>query len=211
MKIAIIGGTGSLGTGLGLRLAAHHEILIGSRDAKKGRGAAEKLSDLTRKEILGGTVGEVSELCDSAIIATPYDPNGSLLLSLREALAEKLVISATVPMTVKDGLFVYSLDSGSAAEHTAAILSKSRVAAAIHTVPAPLLVRDDLPLNFDILVAADGRQTFIEAASLIRDIDGVRPLYAGPLSQARLLEGLVPLLLNAAKLNGLRNLSIRIV
>jgi predicted dinucleotide-binding enzyme len=43
-KIAIIGGTGDLGFGLGLRWAqAGQSVLIGSRDAKKAQEAAERI------------------------------------------------------------------------------------------------------------------------------------------------------------------------
>jgi NAD(P)-dependent dehydrogenase (short-subunit alcohol dehydrogenase family) len=35
MKIALVGGTGDIGTGFALRWAAHHEIVIGSRRAEK--------------------------------------------------------------------------------------------------------------------------------------------------------------------------------
>jgi len=211
MKVAIIGGTGSLGRGLGLRLSKRHEVLIGSRDPRKGDDAAKKLKTLTGREILGGSATEVSAFCDAAVLAMPYDPEGSLLKTLRGQLAGKLVVSPIVPMKVEKGLFIYALSSGSAAEQAAAALSESRVAAAIHTVPAPLLLDENDPLDFDALVAADDRPTFEVAASLIRDIGALRPLYAGGLSQARLLEAQVPLLLNLARLNGLRNPSVRFV
>jgi len=211
MRLAIIGGTGSLGLGLGLRLSRRHEILIGSRDAQRGKDAAKKLSALTGRPVDGGAAGEIAEQCETAILAMPYDPSQRLLSSLRGALAGKLVISPIVPMKVRESLFVYSLEAGSAAEEAASVLRESRVAAAIHTVPAPLLLKVDVPLDMDVLVAADTKRAYEEAAMLIRDLGAIRPLYAGPLSQARLLEGLVPLLLNLARLNGLRNLSVKFV
>ena len=153
----------------------------------------------------------MARLCDEALLTMSYDPEGRVLSSLRTALAGKLVISPIVPMSSRQGRFVYALDSGSAAEQAAAILGGSRVASSLHTVPAPLLLKADDPLNLDALVAADSREVFEDAASLIRDIGNLRPLYAGPLSQSRSLEVLVPLLLNLARLNGLHNLSIRFV
>ena len=47
MKIAILGGTGPEGTGLGYRwAAAGHEIIIGSRQAEKGLRVASELGEL---------------------------------------------------------------------------------------------------------------------------------------------------------------------
>jgi len=44
MKIAILGGTGSLGKGLGSRwIKAGHEIIIGSRDLSKAQEIADQL------------------------------------------------------------------------------------------------------------------------------------------------------------------------
>ena len=211
MKIAIIGGSGSLGTGLAVRLAGTHDVLIGSRDETKGKQAAKKLSTLTGCAIDGGAAPAVAGISDAALLAMPYDPGSELLAKLRKPLSGKLVVSPMVPMKVEDGRFVYSLTEGSAAQRVAAILGESRLAAALHTVPAPLLARADAPLEFDVPVAAEKEQTFEEAASIIRDIGSLRPLYAGDLRQARGLEELVPLLLNLARLNGLRNLSVRFV
>ncbi|MFO7539602.1 MAG: NAD(P)-binding domain-containing protein, partial [Chloroflexota bacterium] len=46
MKIAILGGTGNEGFGLGFRwAAAGHEIIIGSRSAERGAAAAEEMAE----------------------------------------------------------------------------------------------------------------------------------------------------------------------
>jgi len=211
MRIAIIGGTGSLGAGLALRLSKRHEVLVGSRDAQRATKAARRLSDLAGRTIAGGLATDVATACEVAILATSFDSGGALLSSLEAPLSRKLVISPIVPMKVQAGLFVYTPAGVSAAEQAASILKESLVAAALHTVPAPVLQRADVPLDLDVLVAADSRQTFEDAASVISSMERFRPLYAGPLTQARELERLVPLLLNVAKLNGLRNLSIKLI
>ena len=43
MKIAIIGGTGRMGRGLGGQLAKSHEVIIGSRDSARAKAAAAAL------------------------------------------------------------------------------------------------------------------------------------------------------------------------
>src|SRR4029450_8023181 len=45
MRIAIVGGTGKEGSGLGARWAtAGHDVMIGSRDAERARGKAAELA-----------------------------------------------------------------------------------------------------------------------------------------------------------------------
>jgi len=211
MKIAILGGTGSLGAGLALRLSRRHEVMIGSRSAEKADKIAAQLSARAGIRIAGGTSIQTADACGAAILAVSYDPGKAFLKSLEEPLSGKLVLSPVVPMKLEAGMFYYSKENGSAAESVAALLKKSAVAAAFHTVPAPLLLKTDVPLDLDVAVAADSRRTFDAAASIVSSVDGLRPLYAGPLSTARTLEGLVPLLLNLAKQNSLHNLSVKFV
>lgn len=64
MKIAIVGGTGDMGFGLGLRLGkAGHEVLIGSRSADKANEAAT----LARTQVPQGTFsgGENTAVCQA--------------------------------------------------------------------------------------------------------------------------------------------------
>ena len=50
MNIAILGGTGKEGAGLGARWAlAGHSIIIGSRDAERARTKAAELRERTQK------------------------------------------------------------------------------------------------------------------------------------------------------------------
>ena len=73
MKIAIVGGTGDMGFGLGLRLGkAGHEVLIGSRSADK----ANESATLARTQVPQGTFsgGENTAVCQAAdlvVISVP--------------------------------------------------------------------------------------------------------------------------------------------
>jgi predicted dinucleotide-binding enzyme len=66
-------------------------------------------------------------------------------------------------------------------------------------------------LDFDVLVACDNKEDYNVVSRLVTSMDGLRPLYAGPLSMSREIEGLTLVLLNTAKLNGLRRLSVKFV
>src|SRR2546428_8199306 len=193
-RIGIVGGTGPLGRGLAARLSYSYEVLIGSREKTRAEGAAEEVSRLTGRKVRGATNLEAASAGDRAILALPDLAASELIQEMKEELEGKLVISPIVPMEVKDGWFTYSPNDGSAAESVASILDRSRVAAAFHTIPAPKLLAMGENLEDTVPVAAEGREPFSEVATIVSSIQDVRPLSAGPLSSARTIESLTPLL-----------------
>jgi hypothetical protein len=204
MKIAIIGGTGSIGSGLGERLARNHEVIIGSRDPAKARAAAAKI-----RGARGENYSTAARECDSAIVTIPFSAIGSMS-SLADDLSGKLVISVINPMRSENGMLSYGLESGSAAQMLADALPKSRVATAFNNIPAAFFKKRETS-RLDVLVAADLVGTFEEAAGIVKSIPNLRPLYAGPLSEAQVVERITPLMLNLAKRNGMGSLSTRFV
>jgi len=211
MKVALIGGTGTFGRGMALRLAASNDVLIGSRDATKAMNRALELSRLSNHTIAGDSNAVVAGQCDAAILAVPETLDPGFLEEIARPLVGKLVISPIVPIGVIHGRFVHALAQGSAVETVASVLAESRVAAALHTIPAATLADSARRIDFDVLVCANSQEVYNECAKVIASMDGVRPLYAGTLSDARGIESLTPLILNVAKLNHLRNLSIKFV
>jgi hypothetical protein len=203
MKIAIIGGTGKLGTGLASLLSESYEVHIGSRDAGRAENVARAVG------VKGGESHSVAGLCDVAILTIPPEAIASLE-SFRDLLGGKLVISPIVPMSVEGGMFYYRAGQESAAQRVASALRASRVSAALHTVPSRFFRRAE-KLDVDVLIAADEKKTFEETADIVKHLGQARPLYAGPLSMAASLEGITPLLLNLAKLNGIRSPSVKFV
>ncbi len=211
MQIAVIGGTGTLGKALALRLAAANQVLIGSRSKEKGESAAAELKAASGVDIQGGSNEDIANFCDEAILAIPSLDDRGLLEALMVPLGKKIVISPMVPMSFESGFLVYSKPTGSAAEDVATILKDSKVVAAFHHVPALTMANKERELDFDVLVACDNRADYDEASAIVRTIKGLRPLYAGPLSVSRALEQLTPVLINTAKLNSLRRLSVKFV
>ena len=209
-KLAILGGTGDLGMGLAVRLSKHYDVLIGSREEVKAQKSAERAKGISGGSVLGCTNSDAAGACEAAILAIPDLPTTELLRDLAPSLRGKLVISPIVPMKFQDGVFSYTLKEGSAAEKVALAL-EARVASALHTVPADKLLRENQALELDVLVAADRRETFVEAADLISKIERLRPLHAGPLVVSRMVESITPLLLNVGRFSKIRSPSIRIV
>ncbi|MDG7007852.1 MAG: NADPH-dependent F420 reductase [Nitrososphaerota archaeon] len=211
MRLAIIGGTGTLGKGLAIRLSAANQVLIGSRSEEKAESAAAEIKAATGRDVQGGSNEDVANSCDAAILAVPSLDDPGFLDALKAPLKGKIVISPIVPMRFENGFLVYSKATGSAAEDVATVLRESRVAAAFHHVPALTMANEDEELGFDVLVACDNKADYEGASAIVGSVKGLRPLYAGPLSVSRALEQLTPILINTARLNNLRRLSVKLV
>ena len=208
--IAIIGGTGDLGLGLATRLSRSYRVTIGSRDPSRAAEAAAKVSAKVGVRVLGEENRAAARDSEIAILAIPNLPSDEMLISLKPELSSKLVISPIVPMRLHGGLFAPALESGSAAERVAAVLG-TRVAGAFHTVPAARLMDTSRDLDCDVLVTAETRDVYRETAEVVSSVPGLRPLYAGPLRNSRMLEFITPILLDAGKLNRISSPSIKVV
>ncbi len=203
--VGIIGGTGPLGTGLALRLAAAGlEVQLGSRDPQRAGEAARRLNSL-----LDGGVGAVSgsrndEVADRAlvVVALPYDAVRATIQELARQLAGKIVVSTAVPMSFASGRpEPVHLEAGSAAQELAELCPNSRVVGAFQTVAAGQLLDLRLQLDEDVLVGGDDRQARKEVANLVERIEGLRAVESGPLATCRYAEGLTPLLLRLNRLH----------
>ena len=70
------------------------------------------------------------------------------------------------------------------------------VVSALHTVSAAVLGDLDHALDEDVLIAGDSAGAKRTVAELIGRIPGLRPVNAGRLEVARLIEGITPLLIS---------------
>jgi NADPH-dependent F420 reductase len=191
MKIAILGGSGKLGRGLAARLeASPHSFVIGSRDSAKGR-----------------TNAEAADWCEIAIVAIPYQAHRLLLEPLAVFLQGKIVIDATAPLDPADPLRIKTETGTSAAEEAAGLLKDADVYAAFQTVSHRVL--QHVEESHDVLVAGPPARKS-DVLEVIRSL-GLRPVDAGALVMARILESLTPLLISINKQNKVRESGIHIV
>ncbi len=204
MKVAVLGGTGAMGGAVAKQLSKNNVVVIGSRDPARAEEAAKSIKGAT-----GADYATATRDAEAAVFAIPYSAIGEAAV-LADELKSKLVISMFNPLKLEGGLLHYPLEKGSAAEELAALLPDSRVATAFNNVPARIFEEEE-PVPMDILVAAETRETFDEAASLVRSVPNLRPLYVGPLSQAQMVERMTALVLNLAKLNKTGALAPRFV
>ena len=212
MKIAIIGGTGPEGSGLGFRWAdSGHEVIIGSRQAEKGeRVAAELLEHRPDLQISGTDNGTAVSQADVAVLAVPYSAQAATLDSIKEQLAGKLLITVVAPTGEKKAR-VLRLESGlSAAEEAQQQLGDGmRVVAAFQNIGAHHLRYLDYEMDCDVLICGQKAADKEIAIQLAKDA-GMRGVNAGALQNASVVEGLTSILIFVNIKNKVSDAGIRI-
>lgn len=214
MKIAILGGTGDEGAGLGFRwAAAGHEVIIGSRSAERAQQAAAELNDAlpaVATPIQGAENRAAAEAAEVVVLSVPYSAQEGTLEAVREAVAGKVVISVVVPLQPPKVSHVWRPAGGSAAQEAQAQLGDSaRVVAAFQNVSAEHLRDLAHEVECDVLVCGDSKadkQVAIDlaAAASLRGID------AGPLQNASVVEGLTAVLIGINIRHKIKGSGIRI-
>ncbi|HWI42171.1 MAG TPA: NADPH-dependent F420 reductase [Nocardioides sp.] len=202
-RVAVIGGTGPQGKGLGYRFArAGHDIVLGSRAAEKAEGVAKEVADrLVDVPGAGQVTGAANEdavaACDVVLLAVPYDGHDELVASL--PLAGKTVISCVNPLAFdKRGAHgrVVNNGEGSAAESAAELQPEATVVGAFHNVSAVGLWGEEDYLDEDVIVVGDsveGKQVAIDLAVAVTSRPGVD---GGKLRLARVLEPFTAVLIS---------------
>ncbi len=197
MRIAVLGGTGAEGSGLALRLAdAGHHVTIGSRDAERARGAAEKLSRLLDGPSLSGADNETAAAASElAILTVPYAAQRATAQAVAGALRGKILVDATVPLKPPRVARVQLPDGGSAVAALQEELGETvRVVSAFQNVSAHHLGDLNHTVDCDVLVCGNdvaARQTVIDLAASI----GLRAWHAGPIVNSVVAEGLTSVLI----------------
>lgn len=197
--VAVVGGTGPQGRGLGYRLArAGHDVILGSRDADRATAAADELSArlVGRGAVTGAGNVDACAKADIVLLAVPYGGHDEVVEQLQEAVVGKIVISCVNPLGFdKQGAFGLDVPAGSAAESAAALLPRSTVVGAFHHLSAVTLITDE-PLLEDVLVVGDDEAAKHVVIELARSVTGRPGVAAGRLRLARQLEPLTAVLIS---------------
>jgi NADPH-dependent F420 reductase len=201
--IPIIGGTGALGAGLALRWAkAGAPIVLGSRSAERAEEAAAKLREKAPAAQVEGMLNEdTAKQAEIVFLTVPFRAQSENLNNLREALQPgQILVDCTVPLAAAvSGKATRSLGvwQGSAAQQAQEMVPEGvTVIAALHTVGAPTLADPNAELDEDVLVCGDRKADKARVARLIELIPGLRPVNAGALEMARIVEQLTPMLIS---------------
>ena len=212
-RIAVIGGTGDLGLGLALRWAAEGvPIVIGSRDSARALQAADHIRKAVQVASQrpasaaapfaeGLTNAEATARATVVVLAVPFTAQAATLRDIRGSLADgSFLVDATVPLAATIGgkpTRMLGVWQGSAAEQAREIIPAAiPVLAAFHNVSSEALRDLAHPLDCDVLVCGDDSAAKERLFPLIQLIAGLRPIDAGPLELARIVESLTALLIS---------------
>jgi 8-hydroxy-5-deazaflavin:NADPH oxidoreductase len=186
--VGILGGTGPAGRGVAVRLAScGHDVLVGSRDASRAQDVAAQLT--ARGGSIVGATNDDAARADLVIVATPWDSAVATVSALRDALADKTVISMVNAMA-KEGRELTPVypPRGSMAAQIAFALPDSTIVGAFHHLPAAMMEDLDSNLDADVIVFSDDDFARTRVAELIDEMPGLRAVVAGSMSLASAVE-----------------------
>lgn len=210
--IAVIGGTGDLGTGLARRWAkAGYPLLIGSRTAEKAEAAATALgayaAGLKPKGMANAAAAQAAEV---VVLTVPFASQAATLDDIKPHVEGKLVIDTTVPLVPPRVARVQLPPEGCAAVAAQNRLGEGvRVVSAFHNVAAHKLEVVDMALDCDVLVFGDKAEDR-EVAINLAEACGVRGLHAGPLANSAAAEALTSVIIGINRTYKVDGASIRI-
>lgn len=199
--IAILGGTGDLGTGLARRWAqAGYEVIIGSRTQDKAEAAAADLKKImTERGVAAVQVKAMDNLAaaqaaDIVAMTVPFSHQSSTLESVKAALQGKILIDVTVPLVPPKVARVQLPPQGSAGQIAQEILGENvRVVSAFQNVAAHHL-QEGHGLDCDVLVCGDSKDARTAVIELV-EAAGMRGFHAGSIANAAAVEAMTSVLI----------------
>ncbi len=199
--IAILGGTGDQGLGLALRFCqAGRHVIIGSRKAERAVGAAKELIEaVPGAQVEGFENSEATTRARIVILSVPFEHTASTVKGIAPALRPgQILVSMGVPLATSIGgrpTQTVEVWQGSCAELVASLAPDGvETVSAFQNVSAHRLAELKEPVECDVVISGpkQAREAVMDLCPLVpvmRAIDG------GPLSNARLVEGLTALLI----------------
>ena len=194
--IAILGGTGALGSGLALRWAqAGHHVTLGSRDSERATEVAAKLSQQVSQKITGTRNEKAASDAELVVITVPYASHAATIDSVRDHLTGKVLIDVTVPLKPPKVRTVQLPEGGSVAKALQANLGESvKVVSAFQNVAATHLADLDHNIDCDILVCGNDKEARGQVVELANDA-GMKAWHGGRIDNSAVAEALTSLLI----------------
>ncbi len=196
-SIAIIGGTGKEGNALAARFAsAGIPVIIGSRDAARGKNAALEMKKRLGVEYIDGTSNRAAaEKAELVLLAVPYDGMHPILEALRGAVENKIVINIASSLDPERKSRAKVPPAGSTtAEVQQFFGEKVKVVAAFQNIAPEKLEAVGEEIDSDVLVCGADRDTRSAVIELIQKI-GIEAFDAGTLANAVAVETLTAALI----------------
>lgn len=205
--IAVIGGTGDLGSALAKRwAAAGYPIVLGSRSKEKAEAAAREMNG---SAVSGEDNRTAAAKADIVVVAVPYANHEAILNEIKPAVQGKIVVDTVVPLVPPKVSVVQLPPDGSAALRAQRLLGEAaRVQSAFHNVSASKLKSGE-SIDCDVLVFGDdkdARAIVIELANAA----GTRGIDGGPLANSIAAEALTSVLIGINRRFKVKGAGIRI-
>ena len=206
--LAILGGTGDLGTGLARRWAqAGYRVIIGSRTLEKAEAAVADLREVMADRGVSAVAVEAMANLDAATAAdivtltVPFSHQVDTLNSVRDALRGKILIDVTVPLVPPRVARVQLPPQGSAGQIAQELLGDEvAVVSAFQNVAAAHL-QEGKGVECDVLVSGNKKEAR-EAVITLVEAAGMRGFHAGMINNAAAAEALTSVLISINKQYG---------
>ena len=199
--LAILGGTGDLGTGLARRWAqAGYCVIIGSRTLEKAEAAVADLREvMAERGVAAVTVramanAEAAREADIVTLTVPFSHQVSTLESVRSGLQGKILIDVTVPLVPPRVARVQLPPQGSAGQIAQELLGDEvSVVSAFQNVAAAHL-QEGKGVECDVLVCGNKKDAREQVIKLV-EAAGMRGFHAGMIDNAAAAEALTSVLI----------------
>ena len=210
--IAVIGGTGDLGSALTLRWSnAGYRIIIGSRDEDKAQAAASKFNKSLGKDFVRGMTNlEAARYSEIIVLTIPFSNHQAIVEEISQAAQGKIVVDTTVPLVPPKVSRVQLPEFGSIAKRSQEKLGNNvKVVSAFQTVAAAS-ISGDLITASEVLVCGNNVEARERVIGLVKSA-GLKAWHAGPIDNSVVSESMTSILIFLNKHYQMHGAGIRIV
>ena len=186
MRIAVIG-TGHMGNALGSGWSrAGHEVVFGTREPQEESDKPERTGKISFESVTEAVTG-----ADVVVLALPDSALAEVISTLGTALAGKILVDCTNPMS-------NTPSAKSGGELVAQLAPTAFVVKAFNITGSPNVEHPQYPEGKALMLyAGDHAESKRVVSGLAADL-GFDPVDAGPLAQAKALESMAMLWVNLA-------------
>jgi len=210
--IAILGGTGDLGTGLAIRWSkAGYRIIIGSRTLPKAERAVVNLHAISPDTpAVPMENADAAAAGDIVVLTVPAEHQLSTLAGVKAALAGKILIDVTVPLVPPKVGTVQLPPEGSAGKRAQDLLGEEVMVVTAYQNVAAHLLQEDVRIECDVLIAGNKKAARDKVMQLTEEA-GMTGWHAGPIENSAAAEALTSILIQINRRHDISHSGIKIV
>jgi 8-hydroxy-5-deazaflavin:NADPH oxidoreductase len=210
-SIAVIGGTGDLGSGLALRWAkAGYPVIIGSRSKENGEKTASDIASKAGGLVTGDENGSAAAAADIVVLTVPFSNHQLMLETIKGGVQGKILVDVTVPLVPPKVMRVQMPDAGSAAKAAQDFLGEEvHVVSAFQNIAADLLKDLSAEIECEVLVCGNKKDARTQVVALA-EAAGMTAWHAGAIDNSAAAEALTSLLIFINKNGPVTHAGIRI-